>query len=144
MLPIEPDNFKDDGTDLDPEVIDRIIEMAWEDRTPFEAIEMQYGLKENQVRAIMRKHMKRSSFHMWRKRVKGRSTKLLESSSIKRLDTNNPVPRKNISSSIITCNSILVHRFALTFCAINKAIGNKVIEGRAERVACDTLIAASS
>ena len=75
MLPIEPDNFKDDGTDLDPEVIDRIIEMAWEDRTPFEAIEMQYGLKENQVRAIMRKHMKRSSFHMWRKRVKGRSTK---------------------------------------------------------------------
>ena len=77
MLPIEPDNFKNDGTDLDPEVIDRIIEMAWEDRTPFEAIEMQYGLKENQVRAIMRKHMKRSSFHMWRKRVKGRSTKHL-------------------------------------------------------------------
>jgi uncharacterized protein (TIGR03643 family) len=75
MLPIEPDNFKNDGNDLDPEVIDRIIEMAWEDRTPFEAIEMQYELKENQVRAIMRKHMKRSSFHMWRKRVKGRSTK---------------------------------------------------------------------
>ena len=75
MLPIEPDNFKNDGTDLDPEVIDRIIEMAWEDRTPFEAIEMQYGLNENQVRAIMRKQMKRSSFHMWRKRVKGRSTK---------------------------------------------------------------------
>ena len=75
MLPIEPDNFKNDGTDLDAEVIDRIIEMAWEDRTPFEAIEMQYGLKENQVRAIMRKHMQRSSFHMWRKRVKGRSTK---------------------------------------------------------------------
>jgi uncharacterized protein (TIGR03643 family) len=75
MLPIERDNFKDDGTDLDPQVIDRIVEMAWEDRTPFEAIEMQYGLKENQVRAIMRKHMKRSSFHMWRKRVKGRSTK---------------------------------------------------------------------
>ena len=75
MLPIEPDNFKDDGASLDPEVIDRIIEMAWEDRTPFEAIEMQYGLKENQVRAIMRKHMKRSSFQMWRKRVKGRATK---------------------------------------------------------------------
>lgn len=75
MLPIEPDNFKNDGTDLDSEVIDRIIEMAWEDRTPFEAIEMQYELKENQVRAIMRKHMKRSSFHMWRKRVKGRYTK---------------------------------------------------------------------
>ena len=57
------------------EDLDRVIQMAWEDRTPFEAIEMQYGLKENQVRAIMRKHMKRSSFHMWRKRVKGRTTK---------------------------------------------------------------------
>jgi len=77
MLPIEPDDLKNAGTDLAPDVIDRIIEMAWEDRTPFEAIEMQYGLKENQVRAIMRKHMKRSSFHMWRKRVKGRSTKPL-------------------------------------------------------------------
>ncbi len=75
VLPIEPDNLKNDGASLDPEVIDRIIEMAWEDRTPFEAIEMQYGLKENQVRAIMRKYMKRSSFHMWRKRVKGRTTK---------------------------------------------------------------------
>lgn len=77
MMPIEPEDFKDDGPDLAPDVIDRIIEMAWEDRTPFEAIELQFGLKENQVRAIMRKHMKRSSFHMWRKRVKGRSTKHL-------------------------------------------------------------------
>lgn len=61
--------------DMDEDSINRIIEMAWEDRTPFEAIEMQYGLKENQVRALMRRHMKRSSFHMWRKRVKGRTTK---------------------------------------------------------------------
>ena len=75
MLPIEPEDFKDEGPDLQPDVIDRVIEMAWEDRTPFEAIEMQFGLKENQIRAIMRKHMKRSSFHMWRKRVKGRVTK---------------------------------------------------------------------
>lgn len=60
---------------LTEEQIDRIIEMAWEDRTPFEAIEMQWGLKENEVRAIMRTHMKRSSFEMWRKRVKGRKTK---------------------------------------------------------------------
>ena len=50
--------------------IDRIIEMAWEDRTPFDAIELQYNLKENEVRQLMRKHMKRSSFVMWRKRVK--------------------------------------------------------------------------
>ena len=51
--------------------------MAWEDRTPFEAIELQYNLKENEVRQLMRKHMKRSSFVMWRKRVKSRKTKHL-------------------------------------------------------------------
>ena len=49
--------------------------MAWEDRTPFEAIEFQFGLKENDVRKIMRENMKESSFKMWRERVKGRSTK---------------------------------------------------------------------
>ena len=49
--------------------------MAWEDRTPFDAIELQYNLKENDVRQLMRKHMKRSSFVMWRKRVKSRKTK---------------------------------------------------------------------
>jgi len=57
--------------------IDRIIEMAWEDRTPFDAIELQYNLKENEVRQLMRKYMKRSSFVMWRKRVKSRKTKHL-------------------------------------------------------------------
>ena len=51
--------------------------MAWEDRTPFDAIELQYNLKENDVRQLMRKHMKRSSFVMWRKRVKSRKTKHL-------------------------------------------------------------------
>ncbi len=51
--------------------------MAWEDRTPFDAIELQYNLKENEVRQLMRKHMKRSSFVMWRKRVKRRKTKHL-------------------------------------------------------------------
>ena len=55
--------------------LDRIMEMAWEDRTPFEAIEVQFGLKENEVRALMRRHMLPSSFVMWRKRVKGRKTK---------------------------------------------------------------------
>jgi uncharacterized protein (TIGR03643 family) len=63
--------------DLDSKSIDRIIEMAWEDRTPFEAIEIQFGLKEPQVIALMRKHMKASSFKMWRKRVTGRNTKHL-------------------------------------------------------------------
>lgn len=53
----------------------RVIEMAWEDRTPFEAIEHQYGLSEEDVITLMRKEMKRSSFKMWRKRVSGRQTK---------------------------------------------------------------------
>lgn len=48
---------------------DRIIEMAWEDRTPFEAIKIQFGLSESEVIAHMRKELKRSSFNLWRKRV---------------------------------------------------------------------------
>lgn len=49
--------------------IDRIIEMAWEDRTPFEAINVQFDLTEADVIALMRKELKRSSFNLWRKRV---------------------------------------------------------------------------
>jgi len=60
---------------MNEETIDRIIEMAWEDRTPFEAIEHQFGLKENDVRKIMRRELKSSSFKLWRERVKGRKTK---------------------------------------------------------------------
>jgi uncharacterized protein (TIGR03643 family) len=55
--------------------IDRIIGMAWEDRTTFDVIEDQFGINESEVIKIMRKHMKRSSFEMWRKRVTGRKTK---------------------------------------------------------------------
>ena len=55
--------------------IDRIIEMAWEDRTTFEAIEHQFGLKQEDVIKLMRREMKPSSFKMWRQRTKGRSTK---------------------------------------------------------------------
>jgi len=54
---------------LDPKDIDRIIEMAWEDRTPFEAIHLQFGLSEADVIALMRRQLKRSSFNLWRKRV---------------------------------------------------------------------------
>ncbi len=64
--------------ELSTETIDRIIEMAWEDRTPFEAIETQYGLSEKEVISIMRRYMKESSFRMWRKRVSGRNTKHLQ------------------------------------------------------------------
>lgn len=65
---------------------DRIIEMAWEDRTPFEAIAHQFGLSEQEVIELMRREMKASSFRMWRKRMKGRQTKhsTLRNSDIKR------------------------------------------------------------
>jgi uncharacterized protein (TIGR03643 family) len=49
--------------------VNRVIEMAWEDRTPFEAIEAQFGLPESRVIALMRRELKRSSFNLWRKRV---------------------------------------------------------------------------
>lgn len=49
--------------------IDRIIEMAWEDRTPFDAIEFQFGISESEVIEIMRLELKSSSFKLWRKRV---------------------------------------------------------------------------
>lgn len=55
----------------------RLIEMAWEDRTPFEMIRLQYGLTEASVIDFMRSNMKKSSFKMWRKRMKGRATKHL-------------------------------------------------------------------
>ena len=71
------------------EDIDRIIEMAWEDRTPFEAIEFQFGLKENDVRKIMRTLMKESSFKMWRERVKGRKTKHSKTSESNRFKSKN-------------------------------------------------------
>ncbi len=63
--------------ELDSATIDRIIEMAWEDRTPFEAIEIQFGLSEKEVINLMRREMKESSFKMWRKRVTTRKTKHL-------------------------------------------------------------------
>ena len=56
----------------------RIIEMAWEDRTPFEAIKTQFGIAESDVIKLMRKEMKPSSFRMWRARVSGRATKHLK------------------------------------------------------------------
>jgi uncharacterized protein (TIGR03643 family) len=55
--------------------VGRIIEMAWEDRTTFEAIKLQFGLNEQEVINLMRREMKPSSFKMWRARVQGRKTK---------------------------------------------------------------------
>ena len=61
--------------ELNPAEVDRIVEMAWEDRTPFEAIEFQFNLKEKEVIQLMRASLKSSSFKMWRKRVSGRKFK---------------------------------------------------------------------
>ena len=63
--------------------ISRIIEMAWEDRTPFDAIEIQFGLNEQAVKELMRANLKSSSYQSWRKRVSGRSTKHLAKRSFK-------------------------------------------------------------
>lgn len=60
---------------LDAADISRVIEMAWEDRTSFDAIEQQFGLNEAAVIALMRRELQRSSFKMWRERVTGRATK---------------------------------------------------------------------
>jgi len=58
--------------------VDRIIEMAWEDRTPFGAITFQFGLKEQDVIELMRRELKPKSFRRWRARVQGRATKHLK------------------------------------------------------------------
>ena len=55
--------------------INRIIEMAWEDRTPFEAIEYQFGINQDGVIKLMRENLKINSFKLWRKRTTGRKTK---------------------------------------------------------------------
>ncbi|WP_310385838.1 TIGR03643 family protein [Roseateles sp.] len=63
--------------------ISRIIEMAWEDRSSFDAIKAQFGLNESAVIALMRRQMLPSSFRMWRKRVAGRRSKHAALSGVK-------------------------------------------------------------
>lgn len=67
--------MKENNKELDILAIDRIIEMAWEDRTPFDAIEFQFGLKEADVKALMKKELKFSSYKLWRERVENCKTK---------------------------------------------------------------------
>ncbi len=86
---------------LDQHEIDRIIGMAWEDRTPFDAIEAQFGLSEEDVIQLMRKQLKRKSFERWRKRVSGRDTKhrKLRKEEVKRFKSpaQNPITRNRIA-----------------------------------------------
>lgn len=83
--------------------IDRIIEMAWEDRTPFEAIELQFGLLNKEVIELMRAQLTAGSFKRWRKRTSGRATKHKElsnlskgrfKSSLQRMITNNKISKR--------------------------------------------------
>lgn len=67
--------YKKDLRKLSDRDIDRVIQMAWEDRTPFEAIKKQFGLNEKAIISLMRREMKPSSFRLWRARVQGRRTK---------------------------------------------------------------------
>ncbi len=74
-LALQEEDSKNKSSILSEKEINRIIEMAWEDRTPFEAIEYQFGLREKEVIEFMRKHSLPSSFKMWRKRMNSRKTK---------------------------------------------------------------------
>jgi uncharacterized protein (TIGR03643 family) len=91
-LPVEPVN----ATAFTEADKSRICEMAWEDRTPFEAIRMQYGLTEGQTIDLMRVYMKRSSFVMWRKRMTGLTVKHagLRSPDVQRHRANNRSPSR--------------------------------------------------
>lgn len=87
---------------LEPQDVDRVIEMAWEDRTPFEAIKFQFGYSESNVIQLMRSELKMSSFKRWRKRVNsGVSSKhlLKRSTEMKRFKCSR---QKNISSNKIS------------------------------------------
>ncbi|MFT6968006.1 MAG: hypothetical protein ACJA1S_000719 [Cellvibrionaceae bacterium] len=71
-------NSKEKMKQFNTDETSRIIEMAWEDRTPFEAIERLFGVSEPEVIEIMRRNIKRKTFNNWRERVSGRKTKHLK------------------------------------------------------------------
>jgi uncharacterized protein (TIGR03643 family) len=91
----------DKAENLEQHEIDRIIGMAWEDRTPFDAIEFQFGLSEDEVIKLMRNQLKRKSWERWRKRVSGRDTKhrKLRSDKVKRFvsPAQNPITGNRIA-----------------------------------------------
>lgn len=86
---------------LEPHEIERIIGMAWEDRTPYDAIEAQFGLSEKEVIILMRQQLKRKSWERWRRRVSGRKTKhrKLRSEKVKRFVSaaQNPITNNRIA-----------------------------------------------
>lgn len=69
--------FENELNTSDPINIDRVIEMAWEDRTPFDAIQLQFGINESEVKELMKKSLKLASYKRWRIRVHNCNTKHL-------------------------------------------------------------------
>lgn len=98
MKPIISNTTKQNLSDIQ---IDRIIEMAWEDRTPFDAIKFQFGLSEADVKALMKKELKFSSYKLWRERVENCKTKHVakRDESIDRFKCNR---QRNISNNKIS------------------------------------------
>lgn len=94
MNPIEKHNLTD-------REVNRVIEMAWEDRTSFDAIEFQFEVNEKEVIEIMRLSLKRSSWRLWRKRVQGRKTKHAKQRSF-RLGRHKCSRQRSISGNKIT------------------------------------------
>lgn len=92
---------KEEKSELSAMDVDRIIEMAWEDRTPFDAIKLQFGLNEQAVRNLMKKELKYSSYKLWRKRVEECRTKHLKTrpEKINRFKCNR---QRSISNNKIT------------------------------------------
>ena len=86
---------------LSEQEIDRVIETAWEDRTPFEAISYQFGLEEEEVIQLMRNNLKEKSWKRWRKRVQGRKTKHLKLRS-KEVNRHKSSRQKHISGNRIS------------------------------------------
>jgi uncharacterized protein (TIGR03643 family) len=96
-------SVKENTTELSQKEIDRIIEMAWEDKTPFDAIEFQFGLNDADVKALMKKELKFSSYKLWRRRVENCKTKHASKrsnginrfkSSLQRGITNNKISKR--------------------------------------------------
>ena len=93
--PSEPNFSNHSKPILSDDEKSRIIEMAWEGRTPFEAIELQFGLTEPRVISLMRASLKQKTFKNWRQRVSGRKTKHLSLRSFTTGRAYSPTQYKN-------------------------------------------------
>jgi len=88
-----------DQYDLTAEDVTRLIGMAWEDDVPFEAIEAQYGVPEDDVIVLMRSRLKRSSWKLWRERVSGRPTKHAARSGLNQSTSRRPPGARSIDAN---------------------------------------------